>query len=445
MSVGNKCHSVVNHAHIIQGQPQRKGICLAVVRQRPSLKYVKNVSYVDQLCSVKHVPNVQTVVKDLPVRARLNQFWETWEGRTNVDISYTLSLQTRPNLTRSLTISCYVHPHRKLYIASADKQKCSRVGQKSRIPGFLQLVIFGPKTKQQVETYTRSQQPQQIPQGQKIQNGRTGNSKDLSPDRGVGNVHRLQGRLLPHINSKPIQKVPQISCTVTHIPVQSTSIWSVHSTHGVHYSDQRGQNDGFADGYKDPPVPRRLVGPDHIPPNLSLAYTNTSSYLSGSRSASEYGEIRADPKQFFNFVGYQFNLKKRQGQTHPRPVADPHSKDPRVTGRTDLSIQAADVPHMVTDSHRETGSFWSTPYEAKTVAPEKWRVPEALEKVIPIPRSLHPHLKWWLEESKVLQSQPIHPLKYALQIFKEASKEEWGAHLNALQGETGPFQKTSYT
>ena len=45
-----------------------------------------------------------------------------------------------------------------------------------------------------------------------------------------------------------------------------------------------------------------------------------------------------------------------------------------------------------------------------------WRVPDSLEKVIPIPRSLHPHLKWWLEEDNVLIGQPllinweIHPL-----------------------------------
>ena len=30
-----------------------------------------------------------------------------------------------------------------------------------------------------------------------------------------------------------------------------------------------------------------------------------------------------------------------------------------------------------------------------------WRVPESLEKVIPIPRSLHPHLQWSLPESKL--------------------------------------------
>ena len=58
-----------------------------------------------------------------------------------------------------------------------------------------------------------------------------------------------------------------------------------------------------------------------------------------------------------------------------------------------------------------------------------WRVPEALEKIIPVPRSLHPHLEWWLDEGKVLQGQPLHPLKHALQIFTDASKEGWGAHL----------------
>ena len=40
-------------------------------------------------------------------------------------------------------------------IASAHKQKCSRVGKKSSIYGLLQPAIFGPQTKQQVETYTR--------------------------------------------------------------------------------------------------------------------------------------------------------------------------------------------------------------------------------------------------------------------------------------------------
>ena len=59
-----------------------------------------------------------------------------------------------------------------------------------------------------------------------------------------------------------------------------------------------------------------------------------------------------------------------------------------------------------------------------------WRVPESLEKVIPIPRSLHPHLQWWLKEDNVLTGQPVHPIKHALQIFTDASKEGWCAHLD---------------
>ena len=61
---------------------------------------------------------------------------------------------------------------------------------------------------------------------------------------------------------------------------------------------------------------------------------------------------------------------------------------------------------------------------------KNWRVPESLEKVIPIPRSLHPHLQWWLKEDNVLTGQPLYPIKHALQIFTDASKEGWGAHLN---------------
>ena len=43
--------------------------------------------------------------------------------------------------------------------------------------------------------------------------------------------------------------------------------------------------------------------------------------------------------------------------------------------------------------------------------------------MIPIPSH------WWLEEDNVLKGEPLHPLKHALQIFTDASKEWWGIHL----------------
>ena len=58
-----------------------------------------------------------------------------------------------------------------------------------------------------------------------------------------------------------------------------------------------------------------------------------------------------------------------------------------------------------------------------------WHVQEVLEKIIPLPRSLHPHLDWWLDKDNVLWGQQLHPLCHALQLFTDASNEGWGAHL----------------
>ena len=45
-------------------------------------------------------------------------------------------------------------------------------------------------------------------------------------------------------------------------------------------------------------------------------------------------------------------------------------------------------------------------------------------------RRLFPHSSsWWTKESNVLPGQSLHPLSHAVQIFTDASKEGWGAHL----------------
>ena len=118
------------HAHIVKGQAQKKGISPPVVSQLQELKYVNNVSCVDHLSSVKHVPNVQTVVLDLPVRARLHQFWETWEALGACPKVFkilkkgcSLTFSTQRNLKRAPTvIGCYVNPHRNLYLLEALHQ-----------------------------------------------------------------------------------------------------------------------------------------------------------------------------------------------------------------------------------------------------------------------------------------------------------------------------------
>ena len=63
-----------------------------------------------------------------------------------------------------------------------------------------------------------------------------------------------------------------------------------------------------------------------------------------------------------------------------------------------------------------------------------WHVPEVLEKRIPLPRSLYPHLQWWLNEDNVLKGQPLHPLQHALQLFADASNKGLGHSHRRLHG-----------
>ena len=94
--------------------------------------------------------------------------------------------------------------------------------------------------------------------------------QDLTPARGVGYLNRFQGCLLQHNNTGTIQEISEISHPESDIPVQGTAI--VHSTHGVHCGSKGGETGGHTQGYKDPPIPRRLVGESQVPPNLSPAY-----------------------------------------------------------------------------------------------------------------------------------------------------------------------------
>ena len=114
----------------------------------------------------------------------------------------------------------------------------------------------------------------------------------IPPARGVGYLNRLQGRLFPHSNTGTIQKISEISHTGSDIPIQSTAIRFVHSTHGVHCSSKGGKTDGHTEGYKDPPVPRRLVGKSQIPPGLSPAYAGSSKNVSTTGLAGELRKIR---------------------------------------------------------------------------------------------------------------------------------------------------------
>ena len=235
---------------------------------------------------------------------------------------------------------------------------------------LVQQTIFSPKTQQQMATYSRSEQTESFPQGGEIQNGDTGNHQDIPPTKGVGHLNRFQGRLLPYTNTGTVQEISEISCPRSDIPVQGPAFWSVHSTLGVYCDSKGGETDGQSQGYKDPPVSRRLVGESHIPPGLSSTYSESGKNMSKIGLAGEFGKVRTGSKADLRFCRLPLRPQGRSGLTDPRQVAEPSGQNIRNNVTATLSSLTVHVPDRVANSHRKASSPRPATHEAHTVAPQ---------------------------------------------------------------------------
>ena len=369
------CH-VANLAHTAPGHSQKKELSPGVADcylVQEKLKYVKGASCVTQLPCVKPVTNAPSVVTNLPVGARLQNFWKTWldlgAGPKVVQIlreGYTLpfgSCQNSQGLL--LSISCYVNPHRNSY-----RPECNRTSKKQNLSELFQPTFFSPQAKPKMETYSRSEQSEFFPQGGEIQDGDTRNHQDIPPARGVGHLNRFQGRLLPHTNTGTVQEISEISCPGSDIPVQGPALWSVHSTLAVYCDSKGGETDGQSQGYKNPPVPRRLVGESHIPPGLSPAYSESGENMSKIGLAGEFGKVRTGPKAGLRFCRLPVRPQARLGPTDPRQVAEPSGQNIRNNVTATLSGSTVHVPDRVANSHRKASSPRPATHETHTVAPQ---------------------------------------------------------------------------
>ena len=151
---------VVHDVTTAPGQSQKKDLSPGPVNchcKEYKLKSVKSVSCVTQLSCVNPVTNVPNAAPNLAVGARLQNFWKTWldlgAGPKVVQIlkeGYTLPFQTRPKLVRFPTvISCYGNPQRNSYLLEAlhqliDKNAVELVRNQSSL-GFFNRLFLVPK------------------------------------------------------------------------------------------------------------------------------------------------------------------------------------------------------------------------------------------------------------------------------------------------------------
>ena len=339
--------SHVANAHIVTGLPQRKGVNPNACQLYTEIKYVKDVFCVGHLPSVNRVTNAQHAVLDPPVGARLQQCWEKWEtlGSSPKVVKILREGYTLPFPLDKVTDCNKQLPQSNQTVlpfrgtVSADKQKCSRTGGKSKLTGVLQLAIFGTQTQQPVETDSR---PEHL-------------------------EHLFEHRVV-HTNSQSVQEVHAFSPPGSVLPVQSPSLWPVHSPHGVHSGDQRGQTHQKGiriHQYLDDWLVRASTH------DTCLQHTQTHHTVPGARVAGEQGKIRTGPTAGLQLCRLPVRPEGGQGQTNRGTLADLDRQDQINTVGSGMPGPEIYVPHRATHSNRKTSPLRATTHETHTVALEK--------------------------------------------------------------------------
>ena len=330
--------NAVFHVPIATGLPQKKGISPVIVKQNSSVIKAREQCF---LCRsfvfCKLCTKCRTCCTKSSCRGQANPFlgglgrprsWSQSPSNVERGLHPTFPDKTKfDQVSNNCKLLCTSPQESRPVggIASAYKEKGSRTSPKSNISGILQQTIFSPKTKQQMETYTGPELSQSIPQGRKIQNGNPGNNTNLTTSRGVGYVHRFQGRLLPHTHSQSVQEILEVSCPRPNLSVQSPTLWSINSPLRVHCRNQRGQTHGTTAGYKDPPVPRRLVGRGLLLPTVPPTHQSPSGFVSKIGMDSKHGKVRTGTQTGVRLLPVRSDRGK--GQTHLRQVANFDSQD----------------------------------------------------------------------------------------------------------------------
>ena len=397
---------------------------------------MKSVSCVTQLSCAQPVTNVKNAAPNLPVGARLQNFWQTWldlgAGPKVVQIlkeGYTLPFRIRPRLTRSpKVISCYVNPHRNSYLLEALHQLITKnaieLVRNQTSLGFFNRLYLVPKPNNKWRPILDLSNLNLFLKAEKF--------KMETPE--TIRTSLQQGEWVTSIDFKD---------AYFHIPIQEQSRKYLR----FHVQGQTYQFKALPFGLATAPLEFTVIAKEvklmashkgirihqYLDDWLVRATSHqaclqhTQSLVKICRKLGWLVNLEKSelvPKQIFDFVGYRFDL--RAGRVRPTPD--------RWQNLQDKILEIMSLPHCpvrqfmsliglltATEKQVHLGRLHMRPIQWHLK--QHWRIPESLEKVIPIPRSLYPHLQWWLQEDNVLTGQPLHPIKHALQIFTDASKE----------------------
>ena len=192
--------------------------------------------------------------------------------------------------------------------ASPTAKGGSRDGEGSNISSLLQQTFHSSQTKPEMAANLGPQCSKQIFECKNIQNVNPRDNLDFLATRGMGDIAGFQRCLFPHSSSCQVPEMSQVPLPKSVLSIPGPSLWPLNSSDGVHLCGQRGQVNGSIPGYKDPPVPRRLVDSS---PTKESCHQGTQSLLALCQELGWVVNLQKselEPKQVFEFVGYQYDL-----------------------------------------------------------------------------------------------------------------------------------------
>ena len=431
---------VVLPAVSVTGPLQKKNV-------RPShakieIKSVNSALSVNQCLFAPNVINVPCVVKDPPVGGRLQLFWQVWLSLGSnprvVSIlreGYQLPFKERPPLARfPVIVSGSSAPLRNKKLNQAlqslgQKQAIEKVLVQSSL-GFYNRLFLVPKPNKKwrpildlsqlnlflAPTTFKMETPETIRLS--LQQGEWVTSLDFSDAYfHIPINHRSRKYLRFHLKGQTFQ-FTALPFGLSTAPLEFTKV--------VKEVKLMAQSRGIRiHQYLDDWLLRA--------PCREICLRHTQILLDLCRSLGwvvNMDKSELVPQQTFDFVGYHFDLS--QGLVKPtqdrwRSLSQ---KLNLLLGLECCSVrQFMSLIGLLTATEKQVVSGRLHMRPIQWHLKKHWHAPESLEKVIPIPSSLHVHLRWWLDPAKVLSGQPLHPLQHALQLFTDASNEGWGAHL----------------